>query len=350
MELLRLLVDDSIAAPSSLRRHAKEALPDLELRRLDRLYYFACEPEHPLQRIYNRIWAAQRRMFREAVEALMQRGIPALVFKGVEFMSRHFGSRCMHGVGDADVLVPREALGDAVVVLQDLGYDHRTFDYDIQKWYTRDPLDVAQFNATNPVEISELNRALPLSLTDQEIELCRQLKLRCVVFPESAPQCSVAVDLHYNVGRHFQIDHLVQRAVPGALGAGLAFSATDHLWIASLRYYKDGACVKPESLHHLAYLTRHVAKSDIDWDVLVREVTEINGHLHGAPAMFYTLGLLAQIDQRLVPREIIDRLRPIGERRHDWGWQFGKLFGFAEPFPLSLTHGRLDGRPPWTTT
>lgn len=350
IELLRLLVEDDAAAHASpsLRSRAAAALPELERRNISTLYYIAFEPQHAVQRLCDRVWEVQQPMIRDAVATLTARGIPALVFKGVEFLARHFGSHRVVDLGDVDILVPRETLGDALVALQGLGYDNRYFDYAANRWEDDDPIKVAHWHATHDHEMWPVNFARPMSLTRDEIELRQRLKLRGVAFPDGSPACKVKIDLHFNVGPEFRLEDALQRAVPGAIGAGLAFGPSDHLWLAIVRYYKSVACYEVDSLHHIAYVTRHLARSVIDWDIVLREVLETNAHIqHGAPAMFYILGLLARIDERLVPREVIERFRPSGARRDDWGWQIGKLFGFTEPCPLPIVNGRLEGRPPW---
>jgi hypothetical protein len=348
VELLRLLVNEDGAVPESLRARAADVLPSLVHRNISTLYYIAFDPHNPAQRMCDRLWAVQRRLAHDAVAALISRGIPALVFKGVDFLARHFGPHRLLNIGDVDVIVPHQTLGDALLVLQDLGYDNRRFGYSVNKWSDDDPFIVADWEATHDHELWPLSYSEPINLSDEESELCREIKPRGIAFAERGPECHFKIDLHFNVGPDFRIENAIARAIPGAIDVGLAFSASDHLWLAAVRYYKGVACYDIDKIHHLAYLTRHLARSAIDWDLVVREVTEVNSHIaYAAPAMFYTLGLLAHIDQRLVPREIVDRLRPSGARRDDWGWQVGKLFGFTEACPIQIMNGRLQGASPW---
>src|SRR5688500_17246999 len=81
------------ARPEQLRAVAAAHVDVLRRKQIDSLYYLALDPNDPVQRVYDKSWALQRRALEAVVDRLHALDTRALVFKGADVLARHFSGR-----------------------------------------------------------------------------------------------------------------------------------------------------------------------------------------------------------------------------------------------------------------
>jgi hypothetical protein len=115
------------------------------------------------------------------------------------------------------------------------------------------------------------------------------------------------------------------------LGQGLSFSDSNQLWLLTSRYYTEVAVHGKSSLRDFAYILPLIACGDLDWDVVLSTARKYGLR----SSLYYYLYFMSFLTEGAVPKSVLAELSPDrGNRRHDWGWQLGKLFDLVEAFPL----------------
>lgn len=321
--------DAAIALLAKIPTDATPHLDALAARDIDSLHYLQYDVHAPAQRLYDKVWAARRAALESAIARCVDHGVVPLVWKGAEFLARYCAPHAIGALGDLDLLVARSQLGEARHALVQAGFRTTELAAD-GSWRPRSPFD-------DPARLMEAI-ALPHLRTTVAIDLDAAERAATRFLPHGTltddhTRLIVSIDLHHNaIASGFPIELISERAESSRLVNARAFVAEDHLWLCALRYYMEVAHSGKRSLRHLAYLIALLESETgtLDWDEVVRCACRFRA----APPLYYTLGLIARLRDKLVPGEVLEGLDPArADRTCDVGWQVGLLFDFIEPCP-----------------
>lgn len=329
--LLARLAHDGLVRDSAgaLWNVGQPHLPQLHHKQIDSLLFWDAGRNPPEQRVYDRVWALQRGALAEVQAALEAAGVPALTFKGGEYLEWLFGSRGLGILNDLDLLVPRPKIGEARFVLQSLGYRQATYDAKAMALVDLDPLEIARAEGKH-YELLPLDKVHDVALENDE---------RCFVERRGTHPCHVRdggchlvvrFDVHHQVAADIPSDEFFQRAATARSGLGKTLSDTDHLWFTCCRYYTEVALHGKRSLRDMAYLAALLRQGEIDWDLLC----QVAAQYELRPSLFYYLSFLADLGSSIPPR-VLDELDPRrGSRLRDFGWQLSPLLDWVDPSPV----------------
>lgn len=333
VELLRRRTGAApILSDAQLFAGGSEHEAKLQKKRIDGLYYSACNINSARRRLYQVLWDAQAAATRAVVGALEQVGVKPIIFKGLEIGARYDGGKGMGLREDIDLLVTPDELWDAKKVLYGMGYNHGVYNRETRGWIRIDHVKAARHEAT-AYELVPLTAAVPIDRNDHEmLEEAKQFKsLFCV--HDDAALVFVSFDIHHNILFKFDVAPLRKRAVPSGLGAGLALSPADHLWFAIHRYYYEVAIGGIVSPRVLALIAPMVGDAAVDWDLVVANAIAQRAT---APC-FYWLTFFQKLSPRAVPDRALHQLRAHHHSsERNWGWQFERLLEIDVQFPNSL--------------
>lgn len=335
---VRLLRAWSTVAPGELPAPiavatSPQTLAELERRQIDSLYYIPCEPDHPTQRVYDNVWAAQKSCLEELLQALEHacRQTP-IILKGAEIVRTAFGGHGVHMMNDIDLFVRRDDLESVKRVAYTLGYVHGTVDPASGQYATRDIRDIAEVERTH-YELAPFNKPCPLDLDAAELDAAHRLASHPIRVVDGQVVVIPEFDFHFQLAADVTGDDCVARAIPSAFERGKTLCDADALWFLISRYYTEVALHGKTSLRDMAYIGRFLQRASIDWRVFVDTVVEFDMR----PAVYYFLWFADSLGPGTVPSwvyEALDVRR--GLRTRDWGWQVHKLLGTASPPPRLL--------------
>lgn len=336
LELLRRVAGAAPTMTTPQLRHAGRAHEAVLARKdVDGLYFSTCDPDHPLQRLYDVLWRTQLSEARAVLAALEDRGVDVMVFKGVEAGARYRPAHGFYVCTDVDLLVPRAALRIADELLVARGYAQQTYPSAAQGWTDVDPVEAFRFAAAG-YELMPFVRRVAVEGVDPACLAVAARVPKMFRVRRDVLDVTVSFDVHHNVLFNFEVAPLRARAVAGALGAGRAFSPADHLWFLIHRYYFEvatGSLSAPRVLAPIAALANDPA---VDWAVVTRNAVEQNAT---AP-LLYWLGFLRQLGARRIPDAVLDELRAChADSERNFGWQVGRLFDRVEAFPANVLEG-----------
>jgi hypothetical protein len=322
---------------SAQRDTATGALPDalildrLRRRRIDSLAYLAAGAmAAPHQRLYTRLWATQRSVLESVTGALRRSGVPVIVFKGSEFITRCFDSQPVGMLFDVDVLVPRHDVERAKVAMHSLGLRQTVWDHERRCLVDRDVADVARLE-TSHYELAPFGVEVEFETDEEEASIVRAWDRHPLHFVDGKVRCVVEVDIHHQVASDIAAAPLFQRAVSSALADADTLSPADLVWFTISRFYTEVGLHSKRSLRDFAYVGAFLTRHEVSWGVVIDAAQEYGLH----SSLYYYLAFLARIAGVGVPDDVFARLDPAnGTRNRDWGWQLGRLLDFVEPFPL----------------
>jgi len=347
-------------AAKQLLQRARPSLEWLRERRIDSLLFLAARHNAPAQRLYDKVWRAQRVALLQTLRHLISEGVHIMVCKGAELNARFYGERGLHAACDVDLLVPTAQLGTAHRVLYATGYGQGLIDVAQARIADVSPLEVSRLEARH-YELFPFRRLLPLDLDADERQFIDRLRAtqRAQMRKDQAHRrrwprvpppyrnppppvwltddgrylLTMEIDLHHGVSIEFKSDSFFKRAIPSALGCGWTLGLADHLWFLTNRLYHEVGLGTTNSLRTFALLAPLVQCPNIDWDIVLGAATELDIR----PGLFYYLTFLDRLVGGAVPPTVLAQLsvRHGGERR-DWGWQLGRLFGRANADPIGL--------------
>jgi hypothetical protein len=312
----------------------------LRKRRVESLLYLANRTAPPQQAVYDRYWLRQRQHHLALLEELGRRGIPAITFKGAEFVARSYDNRSLCFLADVDLLVERAALLEVKNICHNLGWRQANLDASEGRLDELDLVEVAQ-SELNHYELVpyRLNEAFEVSAAEEEF--VGQWS-RPPIWPGEAglARAFFKLDVHWKPVVDVDAGPLFARAVPSSLGIGLTFGPADHVWLTLAKLYFEVSLLGKRYLRDFAYVAPIIANEAIDWDVVLQAHRDNNL----GPGLFYYLSFLSTLNPPGVPAEILDSLDPRnnGHSNRDWGWQLSQLFGGLDAFPLWA--GPSDGQ------
>jgi len=308
-------------------------LEKLRARRIDSLAYLALGLNPSVQRVYQKLWDLQKSVLDSVIAALKQRSVPTLVFKGAEFLSRHFHSRAIGMLFDVDLLIKRATIEEAKIALHSIGLRQAIWNRDLGRLTDRDVAETARLESAH-YELAPFSVCQELPLDADELAIVREWNQHPLYMVDGRAYAVVEVDLHHQVASDIETAPFFQRAVPSALKNALTLSPADLMWFTTSRFYTEVALHGKRSLRDFAYLAALLGSTPIDWDVLLRATRE-DGL---SSSVYYYFVFLNHLTNSLIPTEVIAELDPArSPRLRDWGWQLGQLFEFIENFPSSLT-------------
>lgn len=321
--------DPSPAVRAHIRKLCADALPMLQSRRLDSLYYLAVDPDSPTQQAYEYIWSQQRAHACIALRAMTEARVDVHVFKGIEFIERHFGGRALSLSSDVDILVPQPDIAKAKSVLRELGYGQSDFDRKRGVMLPRAEDEIRQYEE-NSNELYAFNKvivlpeALPESIADSVADFRHP-----VWHIDGRHYLIISIDVHHTLSRNLDLSDVYRRAVPSSLGVAKTLSPEDHFWFMALRYYLEvGVHGEGKKLRPLAYLCA-MMRSGLAWPTVIEQVAQLKSEA----ALYYMTAFVAKLTGSDMPA-ILERVDPRAHSRvRDWGWQMPKLFGFVDRLP-----------------
>lgn len=309
------------------------AIEWLAARQIDSLSYLARgDADHPVQRVYDKVWHAQREGTQAVVSALAAAGIDPLVFKGAEILHRSFEPHSINLMADIDLLIDRAALSRCKPILYALGYRQAYYDAKAEALIDRDFADVAAMEGTH-YELAPFSRLVPLALDAEELAVARRIN-RHPLWVTADGDCRVAVelDLHHGIATDLESAPFFARAVPSSFAGARTFCAADHLWFLAARLYNEVAIHAKESLRDFAYLAILLREPGLDWRIVLDAAQE---HSISTP-LFYYLSFLDFLCPGRIPADVLPQLDPlVNPRQRDWGWQLERLFGVVPISPFA---------------
>lgn len=286
----------------------------------------------PLQRVYDRVWQAQRRAASRFAGHCAEQQIRNLIFKGADYLERYFDGRCPSILGDVDVLVERADLGATRALLYNLGYRQAKFD---EARHALVDADIATIAAVEGVhyELYPFCKLEKIELDDDERQAAQSGTPQPPLFiPEhgEAVLC-VELDVHHGIALDVDIAPLLGRMRASPFRGANALSPADSLWFTCSRLYTEVALHGKSTLRDFAYMIALLREEQIDWDCLLHACEEYQLR----PALFYYLSFVnALFEQPPIPAAVLAELNPRhGSRMRDWGWQLAKIFDELDPFP-----------------
>lgn len=330
--LLFLVLHSPDPSPET-RRRVKQlcsgAVPILQSRRMDSLYYLAADPDAPAQTAYDFIWDIQRRHARTVLKSLSEAHVDVHVFKGVELLERYFHARALSLISDLDILVPPADIAKTKEALRNLGYDQSDFDSRRGVMLRRTDAEISQYEEnSNEVfmfsKIVDLPAALPETISDIVSNFPNP-----VFHVDGKHLLILSVDVHHTLSRNLDMADVYSRSVPSIHGIGKTLSPSDHFWFTALKYYLEvGVHGEGKNLRTLAYLCA-MLRSGVSWPVVIEQVKK----LRSETALYYVTTFLAKLHGTEIP-SILNHADPRDHSRvRDWGWQMPKLFGFMDRLP-----------------
>lgn len=316
---------------AQLRDAGDRHVSALVRKRIDSLYFVACEVNHPRQRLYQALWDVQVREARRIIAAICELGVEPVVIKGVEVGARYDRHAAVGERADIDLLVGCDELWKVKNVLYGHGYMQGHYQRETRTWVPVEHLQQLR-HETAGYELWPFRRAFAVTeLDDAVVDEARRNANFCV--EDDVVLAFVKFDVHHNVLFDFDVLPLFERSIPGGLGVGRALCPADHLWFSIVRYYFEVATGRKRALRGLAWIAPMVRDPDVDWSLLVRTAID---HRATAPC-WYWLTLFRQLGARTIPDTVLHELAAHhGDSHRNWGWQFERLLELEPEFPARL--------------
>lgn len=329
-----LALSPRIASLSKREREGLGSIGEKDLQelarvKLDSLFYLACQPNAPRQRLYDAAWRVERAALLELIGALDVAGVRSLVFKGAEHIERWYGSRPLSLMADVDILVDRASLVEVQRVLFTLGFRPAGFVLG-EGLVDRDIADIAEIEA-NHYQLPPFVRLTDLDADKEALAHAAAVGENPIYQAEDRVVLLLQLDVHHKVASDVDTEQFFERAVPSALGIGATLSAADHVWFTLSRLYVEVALHGKRSLRDFAYLLPLVAGSAVDWSVVLEQASTMELRPH----LYYFLSFMNDLVEGVVPEDVLAELAPTrGARDYDFGWQLGKLLGTIDRSPV----------------
>jgi len=301
----------------------------LSSRGIDSLYYISQESDARRQLVYDEIWRIQRLNLVEALDRLQAAGLRPILLKGAELCERYFSPRALGVMGDLDILLPRTELEEARAVFYDLGFRHARYSVEAGELVSRDIAELGQIELQH-YELAPLAKLVPLGCGEHFLEAAAEKPNGPIFRRGNEAVLALEFDVHHSVAADVDPSPLIARAVPSVFPKALTLSLDDHLWVNLTRHYVEVAIHGSCSLRAIAYTAPLIREHGPDWSPLV----EIAEDMRLGCSLYYFLALADELSPGQIPPSVLERIRASDpDRRRDWGWQLGKLFGFEEAFP-----------------
>lgn len=286
------------------------------------------------QRTYQRMADVQDRCADQVAAQLQAEGITPLIFKGAELRLRVFGGKAVSSSTDVDVLVRPACIERARGVLHGMGFIHARYDPVNGCLVEVSPEKLSSHEKTHR-ELYPLCRLTQVHLADDEIEFVRGNTLTPLFVHRGQGVMMEVIDLHRGLFTRMDVGALFDRAVPSVHAGAVTLSLTDHVWTTALRFYLESSSIHNDPKHRdLAYLAALLAEPGIDWDLLVKIISEADLR----PAVFYPLRFLAQLRLADVPNWVLDALHVRrGSHVMDFGCRATRMLGLVEGTPAEIT-------------
>lgn len=332
MELLRRLAGaPPVMSNPQLRAAGAAHLAELLDRRIDGLYFVACDPDHPRQRAYQVLRRAQVAETRQVIDELASHGVDAAVIKGIEIGARH--PAAMHGsCEDVDLLIPVQDVWSLEKVLYGRGYGRFIYDDDKRAWKVLEPARVYHFQAVS-YELMPFAKGIPVDDLDGAAGEEARLLTSLFRFQGGAVLAMVHFDIHHNILFDFDVAPFLARTVASSLGTGRTLCPADHLWFLIHRHYFEVAAGNNVDVRVLAPIAALVNDPGVDWELVVRNAIDRRAV---APCLYW-LTFFHRLGAPAIPERALADLRPhLSHSERNWGWQLGRLFDVEEAFPGNL--------------
>ena len=301
----------------------------LRKRRIESLLYLANLTAPPPQTVYDRYWLRQRKHHLALLGELGRHGIPAITFKGAEFLARFYGNNSLCFLADVDILVEREALTEVKSICYNLGWRQAILEEG--RLQEIDLIEIAK-TELNHYELVPYRLSEDFQVSASEAEFVMEWS-RPPLWPDKkgAARAFFKLDVHWKPVIDINSAPLFDRAVPSSLGVGLTLGSADHVWLTLAKLYFEVSMRGKRYLRDFAYIAPLVASETIDWDVVLQAHRDNNL----GPGLFYYLSFLSTFNTSGIPVDVLDNLNPCNSTRgnRDWGWQLNQLFGGLDEFP-----------------
>lgn len=296
--------------------------------KIDSLLNFALSEIPARQRLYEKVWATQRDVLREAVSALDSASVSSLIYKGAEFFARCYVSRPLSIVNDIDLLVGEPQVSAVKKAMSTYGFQQARFEPISGSLVDVDAAELASIEDRH-YELVPFRTTRTLHLDNEELEIARQWNKHPLWVVNDTAIVVAELDVHHSVAADLPGDEFFARAMPSSLGFGQTMSVADLVWLTTSKYYTEVALHGKTSLRDFAYIAPLLGRPELDWDVVLAATNEYELR----PSLYYFLSFLDMLAGNVIPPEVLVQLNPTnGMRYRDWGWQLAKLLGGVDSF------------------
>ncbi|WP_430450082.1 hypothetical protein [Rhodophyticola sp.] len=274
----------------------------------------------PFQSLYRIVFARQRAAA-EAVRADLARlSTPSRFYKGAAIVQDVLGGEPFSLMRDVDLVVPSDRASLARAVLRHHGFRQADFDTAERALRSYDPLKVAAYE-DDSYELYAFSRIERFPLPEL-LAGCPELWQRAPIWLDGDEVLLlVTLDVHLRAAQDIPAEHLWSGPEDRPF-----VDPSVEAWLLATRYYLDIARQRPRPvLRDLFYLARLFPQAEID-----RCVALATRH-DSLPAMFYTYEFLRRLGMpgAALPETVLTD----GNRRNDFGWQYGRLWGGVDGAP-----------------
>lgn len=274
----------------------------------------------PFQHLYRDVFARQMAAvtaLRDDLEAL---DVRSRLYKGAAVVSQVLGGEPFSIMRDVDLVVPPDCAAKARAVLCHHGFRQADFDLETRRLKETDPNRVAAYEAGS-YELYAFSRVerlpLPSALAD-----CPQLWQRAPIWHDGdSVVVLVTVDLHVRAAQDIPAEYMWTGPADRPF-----IDRSVEAWLLATRYYLDLVRQKDRPiLRDLFYLARLLPQADIG------QCLDLADRHDTVPAFFYTYNFLQGAGMPVDPLPPDTLLK--GNRKNDFGWQYGKLTGTLDASP-----------------
>jgi hypothetical protein len=274
----------------------------------------------PFQRLYRDVFACQMAAATALRKDLKAIGVPSRLYKGAAVVEQMLGGEPFSVMRDVDLVVPPDCAAKARAVLRHHGFHQSDFDLETRSLRDTDARRVAAYEAAS-YELYAFSRiervALPSALAD-----CPQLWQRAPIWHDGdSVLVLVTVDVHVRAAEDIPAEYLWRGTKEHSF-----IDRSVEAWLLATRYYLDLVRQKKRPiLRDLFYLTQLLPQVDIG------QCLELADRHDTLPAFYYTYNFLQAAGMPVdpLPPDILLK----GNRKNDFGWQYGKLTGTLDASP-----------------
>ena len=242
------------------------------------------------------------------------------LYKGAAVVQQILGGEPFSLMRDVDLIVPPDCGAKARAVLSHHGFRQADLDLETRCLRESDDDRVAAYEA-NSYELYAFSRIERLPLPP-ELADCPQLWQRAPIWHDGdSVMVLVTIDVHVRAAEDIPADYLWTGPEDHHF-----IDQSIEAWLLATRYYLDLVRQKERPiLRDLFYLARLLRKVDVD------RCLEHAARHDTVPAFYYTYNFLQAAGVPIEPLHPDILLK--GNRKNDFGWQYGKLAGTLDVVP-----------------
>ncbi|WP_152613074.1 hypothetical protein [Tateyamaria sp. ANG-S1] len=272
------------------------------------------------QTLYREVFQRQKKAIEAVRDDLAYLDVASRYYKGAAVIQTVLKGEPFSVMRDIDILVPPERASLARALLLRHGFEQSDFDITSKNLRSTEPARIAAYESGS-YELYAFSK-IERFKAPPELVRCPDLWQRAPIWLDNDEVVLlITVDVHLRAANDIPVEPLWTGSPDRPF-----VDPSVEAWLLATRYYLDLVRQQPRPvLRDLFYLARLFPKADLSrcLDLATRYET--------LPALFYTYETLRQFGMPGAPMD--ERCLTLGDRRNDFGWQYGRLCG------------RLDGPP-----